>query len=338
MTIDSFSDIYKEDFTLRPYQQKAKKEIFESWNQVDNVMFQMPTGTGKTRIFTSIIRDIKDYQLRKEPVKILIIAHRKELVEQIEESLTKYCIPHNVIARGRKKDYTYPVSVTSIQTITHQNNIDAAKELNAKFVIIDEAHHALAKTYKKLWDLYPDSKKLGVTATPWRMNHESFTELFDKLVQSMSIKEFIKDGYLSPYFYYSIRNDSKTQKIIDSIELDRFGEYSETWMERKMDTGYIRAQLLKSYLSHAKGKKGIIYAINIVHANHIRDEYRAAGFATESINSKTLPRERKELVDKFKRGGIQILVNVDIFSEGFDCPDIEFIQLARPTKSLAKYL
>ena len=339
MIITQYSDIYKEDSSLRPYQQKAKKEIFESWDEVDNVMFQMPTGTGKTRLFTSIIRDINEYsKLRREPVKILIIAHRTELIDQIDESLTKYRVPHNVIAGGRDRDYKYPVNVASIQTITHPSNLKEAKKLNVQFVIIDEAHHALATTYKKLWSLYPGSKKLGVTATPWRMNHQSFLDLFDKLVLSMPIKDFIKQGYLAPYKYFSLRSNSDIQRTIDDIELDRFGEYKEASMEEKMDIGSIRAQLLDSYLSLADGKKGIIYAINIVHAKHICEEYKEAGYIAVSIDSKTPAAERKELVAKFKKGLIDIIVNVDIFSEGFDCPDIEFIQLARPTRSLVKYL
>lgn len=339
MVITCYSNLNKMDSSLRPYQQKAKKEIFESWDEVDNVMFQMPTGTGKTRLFTSIIRDVNDYsKLRREPVKILIIAHRTELIDQIDESLTKYKVPHNVIAGGRDRNYKYPVNVASIQTITHPNNLKDAKKLNVQFIIIDEAHHALATTYRKLWKLYPSSKKLGVTATPWRMNHQSFLDLFDKLVLSMPIKEFIKQGFLAPYKYFSLKSDSDIQKTIEDIELDRFGEYKESSMEEKMDIGSIRAQLLDSYLSLAEGKKGIIYAINIVHAKHICEEYKKAGYKAISIDSKTPAAERKELVGKFKKGLIDIIVNVDIFSEGFDCPDIEFIQLARPTRSLVKYL
>ena len=94
-------------------------------------------------------------------------------------------------------------------------------------VIIDEAHHALAASYKKLWEMYPGAKRLGVTATPWRMNHQSFLDLFDRLVLSMPIKEFIRRGYLAPYKYYSLQGDSDIQKTIDGIELDGFGEYKE---------------------------------------------------------------------------------------------------------------
>lgn len=102
MIITNYSDIYKEDTSLRPYQQKAKKEIFESWDEVDNVMFQMPTGTGKTRLFTSIISDINRYSIqRREAVKILIVAHRTELINQIGKHLEKYKVPHNIIVGGK---------------------------------------------------------------------------------------------------------------------------------------------------------------------------------------------------------------------------------------------
>lgn len=339
MIIAKYSDICKEDSELRSYQQKAKKEIFESWDEVDNVMFQMPTGTGKTRLFTSIISDINKYSIqRREAVKILIIAHRTELINQIGESLDRYHVGHNFIAGGRERTHNYPVFVASIQTITNAHNIKQAKKLNVQFVIIDEAHHALAASYKKLWEMYPKAKRLGVTATPWRMNHQSFLDLFDKLVMSMPIKDFIKQGYLAPYKYFSLRVDSYIQKTIDGIELDSFGEYKESSMEEKMDIGSIRAQLLDSYLSLAKGKKGIIYAINIVHARHICNEYQKAGYKAVCIDSKTPTVEREEFVVKFRNNEIDIIVNVDIFSEGFDCPDIEFIQLARPTCSLVKYL
>lgn len=339
MNIRCYSDICETDDTLRPYQQKAKKEIFESWDKLDSVMFQMPTGTGKTRLFTSIIHDINDYSIqRRKTVKILIIAHRTELIDQIDESLKRYKVAHGIIAGSRERDYNLPVQVASIQTLTNKYNIGDTEKLNAQFVIIDEAHHALAATYKKLWKMYPNAKFLGVTATPWRMNHQSFTDLFDTIILSMPIKDFIKQGYLSTYKYYSLRDESAVKKTIDEIEIDRFGEYKEASMEEKMDIGSIRAQLLNSYLTFAKGKKGIIYAININHAKHICHEYKAAGFNAVSIDSKTPTTERKELVERFKNKEIDIIVNVDVFSEGFDCPDIEFIQLARPTLSLVKYL
>lgn len=336
----TYKEISRTDNSLRPYQQQAKEDIFSAWDEYDSVMFQMPTGTGKTRLFSSIISDIKTWSVQNsKDVKILIIAHRIELIDQISGNLERYKVSHGIIAGGKPRDLRYPVQVASVQTITHRNNLDVASELNVDFIIVDEAHHCVANSYKKLWDMYPTAKKLGVTATPWRMNNGGFGSVFDKIIISQSIQSFIDAGWLAPYDYYSISHNSEIQKEIESItEFDVEGDYKISALEKKIDTTRIRAQLLDSYLKFAKGKKGIIYSVSRKHSDHICQEYREAGINIVRIDSKTPKDERKLYVDRFRKGLIDIIVNVDIFSEGFDCPDIEFIQLARPTKSLVKYL
>lgn len=160
----SYSEICMKDVSLRDYQQQAKEQIFSQWDTVDNILYQMPTGTGKTRLFTSIIRDINVWGLRKgQRQRILIIAHRSELIEQIDRSLNKYHILHGIIAGTfkEKRNLTQPVQVASIQTITHASNEYIARHLDISFVIIDEAHHAVANSYTKLWKFYPNAKKTG---------------------------------------------------------------------------------------------------------------------------------------------------------------------------------
>lgn len=184
-----YSDIYRDDASLRPYQIEAKRKIFSAWDDCDSVMLQMPTGTGKTRLFTSIISDIRTWSIISgKDVKVLIVAHRIELIEQISDSLDKYKVSHGIIAGGKERNLRPQVQVASVQTITHRTNFEVASCLGVDFVIIDEAHHSTAKSYNKLWDLYPDAKKLGVTATPWRMNHRGFASIYDRLVLSKSIK------------------------------------------------------------------------------------------------------------------------------------------------------
>ncbi|WP_301395311.1 DEAD/DEAH box helicase [Bacteroides caecimuris] len=337
-----FSDLCRLDHTLRDYQQEAKEKIFSQWDCVDNVLYQMPTGTGKTRLFTSIIRDISLSSLQENHRKgILIIAHRAELIKQIDESLNKYRIPHGVIAGAFKdrRDLMLPVQVASIQTITHPSNRQLADAFNADFIIIDEAHHATAQSYTKLWSYYPESKKLGVTATPWRMDGRGFRGNFDTLILSMPIKEFLERGWLAPYKYYSVPFDSRIRIDIDSIkEFGIDGDYKTSALEQVVDTGRIRAQLLDSYFEFVKGKKGIIYSISRKHSKHICQQFLNAGIKIADIDSKTPANLRKKLVQDFKNGELDIIVNVDIFSEGFDCPDLEFVQLARPTRSLVKYI
>ena len=337
-----YNEFCQKDITLRDYQQLAKKEIFGRWNCVDNILYQMPTGTGKTRLFTSIIRGINVWGLRHNiKYRILIIAHRSELVEQSSRSLDKYHIKHGILAGAMKdkRDLTQPIQIASIQTITHPSNRSLIEELQFDFIIIDEAHHAVANSYQKLWKLCPHSKKLGVTATPWRMNNSGFTQIFDVYIPSMSIKEFIQKGWLAAYQYYSIPNSSEIIKSIESIrDFDLEGDYKISALTQIFDTSKIRAQLYNSYVKNALGKKGIIYSISREHSEHICTQYRRHNIAIENIDSETPAKVRENIIKAFKNGEIDIIVNVDIFSEGFDCPDIEFIQLARPTKSLVKYL
>lgn len=221
-----YTDIFRTDRSLRSYQQDAKEKIFSAWDDCDNVLFQMPTGTGKTRLFTSIISDIKAWSiLNRKDVKVLIIAHRIELIEQISESLDKYKVSHGIIAGGKERNLRPQVQVASIQTITHRTNLDVASSLGIDFIIIDEAHHSTANSYKKLWELYPEAKKLGVTATPWRMNHMGFTFVYDRLIVSKPIKEFIEEGWLAPYSYYSIKDKSRIRYDISNInEFDIEGD------------------------------------------------------------------------------------------------------------------
>lgn len=336
-----YSAISSTDTYLRPYQQEAKDNIFKSWDKVNSVMLQMPTGTGKTVLFSSIIKDIHNWMIQtKEVKKVLIIVHRTELIEQTRDKLgTQYHVASGTIAGNYDRDLRPQVQIASIQTLTHPSNQFLAQKLDVGFIIIDEAHHALAASYQKLWDLYPEAKKLGVTATPWRMNHAGFTDLFDMLVQSWPIKKFIDQKYLAKFKYYSIRPTSAEQLAIDGIkEFDIEGDYKVSALEDAMDTGRIRANLLQSYQKYAKGKRGIIYAISRTHGKKICSDYQAAGINIDYIDSNTKPKDRKDKVDKFRRGEIEVLVNVDIFSEGFDCPALDFVQMARPTQSLVKYL
>ena len=336
------SELCRLDHTLRNYQQEAKEKIFGQWDYVDNVLYQMPTGTGKTRLFTSLIRDLSLASLQENRRKgILIIAHRTELIEQIDESLNKYHIPHGIIAGAFKdrRDFLLPVQVASIQTITHPSNRQLAEAFHADFIIIDEAHHATAQSYTKLWNYYPESKKLGVTATPWRMDGRGFKGNFDTLIPSMPIKEFLEKGWLAPYKYYSVPIDSTIRSSIESInEFGIDGDYKTSALEQVVDTRRIRAQLLDSYFEFVKGKKGIIYSISRKHSKHICSQFLDAGIKIADIDSETPAQLRKRLVQNFKNGDLDIIVNVDIFSEGFDCPDLEFVQLARPTRSLVKYI
>lgn len=327
------------DKTLRDYQSEGKAKIYQMWTQMRSIMFQMPTGTGKTKLFVSIARDLFDWGAqRKTAVKILFLAHRIELLDQISENLgIKYNLAHAMIASQNREQKNYPLQIASVQTLIRR--LDRWVDKDFDVIIIDEAHHVKADSYKKILRAFPRAKVLGVTATPYRMSHESFRPEFDELITSAPVAKFIKDKWLCDYEYYSIRPESRIQMDINSIS--RFaldGDFLDEAAADIMDKDEIRAGIVSTYERYAKGKKGIIYTVTKAHNYHVCSQFAAKGYKVVAIDDKTPPETRKQYVDDFKRGKIDIICNVNIFSEGFDCPDLEFIQLARPTKSLSMYL
>ena len=323
------------DPLLRPYQQDIKQKIFKKWNNCYNVMLQLPTGTGKTVLFTSIINDLN----KVANTKILILAHRKELIDQISEHLSYYNIRHGIITSGRVRKKEMNVQVASVQTLTHDNNINLLNELNPDFIIIDEAHHSLADSYTKFWKLCGDCWKLGVTATPYRLNNRSFKSHFDHLIVSERIENFIKEGFLADYTFLTDNPQSSLSLTIKSIkEKSSTGDYKTATLMKELNIAEHIQRLIVCYEQYVKGKKGIVYAINKEHARNICEAYNVIGVNAVYIDSDTPKGERQKIVEQFKNNVIQVMVNVDMFSEAFDCPDVEFIQLARPTWSLSKYL
>ena len=344
------------------------------------MMMQMPTGTGKTVVLASFLNEELRMKKQRSAAEgkaneelrvaneecsvanekggcsnILVVAHRIELIEQIGVFLSHFGIDYGVISGGKWPTGFKRVMVASIQTLSKKLDLD----FHPSLVVIDEAHHALAKTYQMLWTAWPEAKFLGLTATPYRMSGDGFTDLFEVLVDSWSVKQFIADGWLSPYDYYSIRPDSEEQKEIDLLKKrGADGDFQVKELREKLDVRPSIERLFESFERFAFDKKGIIYAIDIAHAEHIAEFYRLQGVNAVAISSKTPSSERQRLLAVFKgnvddgavgrcdsdgavrhcTSYIQVLVSVDLFSEGFDCPDVEFVQLARPTLSLAKYL
>ena len=459
------------EIKLFDYQEDMKERIEKALRLHRSVMAQMPTGTGKTVLLASVV---ESFLREHSNCNVWIVAHRRELVSQIRETIervfskitpslftlkegsTSHPAPlqwslhplrfprfrgtetsgareetapprrseplHSKVGGPSKVSpdclsasaFNVPIKAVSIQWLSkHYDEIEEEPGM----IVIDEAHHALAKTYKEMWERFPNAKFLGLTATPCRLNGKGFTDLFDVLVQSWDVPEFISKGRLATYDFVSIKSDGMTQRLIDSLQKrGADGDYQNKEMDMLLNKKPSIERLYRSLEEYGKGRKGIVYAININHANAIAEFYREHGIAAVAIDSKTPASERRMLIERFKssslsfskthpssltlKGGstafpkplspqgtgdvtalrcseplrskdggpskvspdcagwdrlaatclrsadrladeltpIQVLVNVDIFSEGFDCPDVEFVQLARPTLSLAKYL
>ena len=505
------------EIKLFDYQEDMKERIEKALRLHRSVMAQMPTGTGKTVLLASVV---ESFLREHSNCNVWIVAHRRELVSQIRETIERvfskitpslFTIkegnfskthPSSLTLKGGSTSHPDPLTLrgeggnrptrcseplrskvggpskvspdcagwdrlgatclrpadglgaTSASSVNPNSDMMPIKAVSIQWlskhydeieeepgmIVIDEAHHALAKTYKGMWDRFPKAKFLGLTATPCRLNGKGFTDLFDVLVQSWSVPEFISKGRLATYDFVSIKSDGVTQRLIDSLQKrGADGDYQNKEMDMLLNKKPSIERLYRSLEEYGKDRKGIVYAINISHANAIAEFYREHGIAAVAIDSKTPSSLRKELIERFKAsnlsfsnhpvnsskitpslftikegstshpgplqwslhplrfprlrgtetsgareetapprrseplrskvGGpskvspdcagwdrldatclrvadgvgdrlasIQVLVNVDIFSEGFDCPDIEFVQLARPTLSLAKYL
>ena len=317
------------EIKLFDYQEDMKERIEKALRLHRSVMAQMPTGTGKTYLLTAVIDSFVSNNPKE---KVWIVAHRRELVSQIDETVRKF---HSYSA-SNTSSLLSSVKAMSIQWLMrHYDEIEEEPGM----IVIDEAHHALAKTYKEMWERFPKAKFLGLTATPCRLNGKGFTDLFDVLVQSWGVPEFISKGRLATYDFVSIKSDGVTQRLIDSLQKrGADGDYQNKEMDMLLNKKPSIERLYRSLEEFGKGRKGIVYAINISHAQKITKLYQEHGVKAIAIDSKTPAAERQQDIEAFKKGDIQVLVNVDIFSEGFDCPDVEFVQLARPTLSLAKYL
>ena len=305
---------------LYDYQLDMKRRVDETFGSHRSVMVQMPTGTGKTCVLVACVRE----WLSQNEGTVWIVVHRRELVEQIVGTL-------------QGEDFVGDrVRVFSIQWLSrHEGELAERPGL----LVIDEAHHAVAKTYKAVVEACPGAKVLGLTATPCRLTRRGFTDLFEVLLQSWPYNRFIAEGRLSLYDYMSVRADNEDWRVVRSLERrGADGDFSLREMSERLDVRPSIGRLCDTVLRYAREKKGIVYAIDIRHAEHIAAYYREHGIDAVAISAKTSGEERCRLIEQFKAGEMQVLVNVDIFGEGFDCPDVEFIQLARPTLSLAKYL
>lgn len=311
------------------YNEKGKKV-----NVGSSVMVQMPTGTGKTYVMAAVVKWFLDTYSKGE---VWLIAHRKELVEQMERTLDRFALEYG--EKDEELKAKVRIRVLSIQWLTRNIGDLEKNGFKPGMIIVDEAHHALATSYQDMFIRNPKALKIGMTATPCRMKQASFRTLFSRLITSPSIKDFILHGYLAPCNYVVIGEKSTEQQIVNLLT-DRSGDgdYSVKEMEEKLNVTDVIRRLYNSVVKYAYGKKGIVYAINIDHAKAIAEYYNALGIKAVALDSKTAAKTRKKAVEAFREGELECLVNVNLFDEGFDCPDVEYIQMARPTLSLAKYL
>lgn len=311
--------------TLRPYQQQAVHDLRLAIRAGARApLLVAPTGMGKTVIMADILRSIAS---RGRTAMVLV--HRRELIAQTSAKLTLADVPHGIIAAG-VASADAPIQVASVQTLARRlQHIAAQPDL----IVIDEAHHAIAGTWGRTLSHWPDALRLGVTATPLRRDGRGLREVFDHLVLGPSTADLIADGFLCPARIYA------PPAIADLSNLRRrAGDYAADQAADAMDRPTVTGDAIAHYKRLASGQRAIAFCCNVNHAEHVCTAFNQAGIRSATLLGSTDPLRRDAAVARFAAGDLQVLVTVDVVSEGFDIPAAGCAILLRPTQSLGLYL
>ena len=309
---------------LRDYQNLAISNVRKSYKaSYRSVLLTLPTGAGKTVIFSQITKLAK-----LKGANVLILVHRKELIDQAADKLTKADVKYGIIAAGHKESKNN-VQVASVQTLINRLNNPNQFDL----IIIDEAHHSVASSWRKIFNFYKKALKLGVTATPMRMTGAGLGEIFDNLIVGSTIPELVEKKYLADHEVYAPPNKLNLNKI-RTIR----GDFSKKEVEDELEKVDIVGDAVENYKRLGKNKPAIAFCISVKHGQYVTNKFKQAGYSGELITGSMKTDDRKTLVDNFKNGKVQILVSIDVVSEGFDVEGCFCAILLRPTQSEALYI
>ncbi len=310
---------------LRDYQTKAISDLRSSFKQGNkSPLLVMPTGSGKTVVFAQISKTL---ELNKK--NVLILVHRKELVDQASNKLEYVDVFHGIISAGYKAK-THNIQVASVQTLVRR-----LESINYKpdYLIIDEAHHAAAGTWQKIINYYKDTFKIGCTATPERLDGKGLGDYFDDMVLGPDTATLIEQGYLAPYKVYA----PPCKVNLDKITTKR-GDYSKSELVEEMNKTSIIGDAVEQYKKHADGLPAIAFCVSIKHAENVKNKFLEAGYKAAIVHGEMKTTERDDAIKGLANGSVQVLTSVDVISEGTDVPIVAAAILLRATQSLALYL
>jgi superfamily II DNA or RNA helicase len=308
---------------LRSYQKQGINDIYEAWRTDPILCFVLATGGGKNAVASEVIK-----RELLQGNRIMFLAHREELILQTWQTLYSRGIHAGIIMAGYPEKFDLPVQVCSIQTIIRRKELPPVD-----LIIIDEFQHCqLANTYGAIIKQYSHARILGLTATPIRLSGEGFKYVHPsrptRLIVNRTLKQLQDEGWLVPLKYFAASIPD-----LNDVHLKK-GDYVEEEARKAMEL----CPIVDSYLEHAKGRQGVTFTINIQHSIKTVQQYLHAGIPAEHLDGGTPDKERSRILSDFRAGLVKIISNVGIITEGFDFPDLQFVQLARPTKSLNLYL
>ena len=307
--------------TLRPKQQILYDRTRQSMQEGHKApLIVAPCGFGKTILFSYFTRRVIEKGKR-----VLVLAHRTELLDQISDTLNQFKVGHSFIAAGRHYSFRSLVHVASVFSL-----VKRLKQVpKPDVIIIDEAHNFCSGgTWSKILDAFPQAWRIGVTASPIRLSGEPLGDAFDDMIIGPTTRELIDDGDLCDYRLFA------APKLDTSNIHTVAGDFNKKEMNDVMDKSVITGNAVAEYTKHCAGKKAIVFCCSIKHAKNVTEEFRKAGYSSALIEGTMDKDVRKRLVSNFREGKIQVMTLIDVVSEGFDLPAIEVAIMLRPTKSL----
>jgi len=322
---------------LRPYQNDLVEDVRSAWHEGYRApCIVLGCGGGKSCIVAEIAR-----RTTFNGKRVLFLVHRKELVDQITATFTRWGVLMDLCSIEMVQTVSRRISKL-ISSVPPSKNIARNKNLTKggsgaasrcpALIITDENHHSLAASYKRIYEHFSDVPRVGVTATPVRLNGDGLGDVNDKLIIGKSTKWLIANGFLAPYDYYA-------PSVADLTGLHtRRGEYVQSDIDKAMIQNKVFGDVIAYYRKLANGKKAICYCASIKHSKATAAAFCDAGIRAAHIDGDTPKNERDRIISAFRKGEITILCNVDLISEGFDVPDCECSILLRPTHSLTLYI
>lgn len=334
---------------LRDYQRDIKARIYHAWNteKLRFVCAVLPTGSGKTVVFSDIVREHRG--------GVAVIAHRQELVGQISLALARCEVTHQVIGPSavvkacmlnqmQEVGRTYydprsSIAVCGVDTLLRRDAHLKHWAQQVTLWVMDETHHLLRENkWGKAVSMFPNARGLGVTATPVRADGKGIGMMgegvMEILLEGPPMRELIKQGHLCDYTVYVPPSDVHVENVPVSSST---GDYSLPALRKVVRESHLVGDVVDHYLRIARGKLGVTFTTDVETAKDIADQYKVAGVAAEVVSAKTPDSVRMELIRRFRRRELSQLVNVDIFGEGFDLPALDVVSMARPTQSFALY-
>lgn len=318
---------------LRHYQQTAVDKIRKCFVEKKKApLLVIPTGGGKTVIFTYIAQ-----KMGLTNKKALILVHRVELLRQTSDALAKFDVEHGMINPQYTPNFSFNIQDASVQTIIKRLNYLTAASWSPDLIIIDEAHHATAGSWRKIIDHFPEAKILGVTATPIRADGQGLGVeaggIFDELIEGPSVMDLINEGYLVRPRIFGPPEALDLSGVSTSM-----GDYKKDELSRLVDKPKITGSAVDHYRELCPGSPAVVFCVNVAHAEHVAQEFRNAGFKFYAVDGTMDDETRKRILNGLADGSIQGVCSCDLISEGTDIPAIGCAILLRPTQSKGLYL